>query len=408
MQTPTSHGVENIRTRFSRFRELGNRLTGGGLRALLKRLLIRVRHWGDQSVSPLQADGSPVPSSADATLERVEPPRSFAQTFHISERIAALRHKPWYSVDLPAEVAKITKAAMIHPDERRMLYTLARDYFLGAGRIIDGGTYLGASSLSLGYGLKDRGYQKEPIIDAFDRFTIDELSLQYYFDQEPEPARQIKAGDNIRFLYERNIATIADYVTIHDGDLAQTPWSGEAIEILFSDISKGWSLNDYIISNWISALLPEIGILIQQDQVQEYHVWVAITMEILADYFEIIDYTMYSSMVYRLKREIPARVLQKCLSANILPAEMEYYYLSFLERFRRVGMGRYRGWNLGMVEAGLVVTYGFYIGDTAKAWHVLRACEDKFHGVPDTMTRLAGIKKQLEAGSLAPAPSLYG
>jgi hypothetical protein len=170
---------------------------------------------------------------------------------------------------------------------------------------------LGASSLALGYGLKDRGYQKEPIIDAFDRFTIAEHSLQYYFDHEPEPAKRIKAGDNIRFLYERNIATIADYVTIHEGNLTETPWRGGAIEILFSDISKGWSLNDYIISNWIPALLPEIGILIQQDQVQEYHVWVAITMEILADYFETIDYTMYSSMVYRLKREIPARVLQK-------------------------------------------------------------------------------------------------
>ena len=61
------------------------------------------------------------------------------------------------------------------------------------------------------------------------------------------------AEDNIRFLYERNIAKIADYVTIHEENLTETPWSGGAIEILFSDISKGWILNDYIISNWISA-----------------------------------------------------------------------------------------------------------------------------------------------------------
>ena len=52
---------------------------------------------------------------------------------------------------------------------------------------------------------------------------------------------------------------------------------------------------------------------------QEYHVWVAITIEILADYFETIDYTMYSSMVYRLKREIPARVLQKFLAPTFRP-----------------------------------------------------------------------------------------
>jgi hypothetical protein len=83
--------------------------------------------------------------------------------------------------------------------------------------------------------------QNEAIIDAFDRFTIDELSLEYYFDQEPEPAKRIKAGDNIRFLYERNIAKIADYVTIHEGNLTETPWSGGAIEILFWTSPKGGS-----------------------------------------------------------------------------------------------------------------------------------------------------------------------
>ena len=62
--------------------------------------------------------------------------------------------------------------------------------------------------------------------------------------------------------------------------------------------------------------------------------WVAITMEILSDYFEVIDYTPYSSMVYRLKSEIPAQLLEKCMSANITKDEMEHYYLRFLERFR--------------------------------------------------------------------------
>jgi hypothetical protein len=306
-----------------------------------------------------------------------------------TERIDALRHKPWYSADLPAEVS--SGEGLIHADERRMLYTLARDFFTGTGRIIDGGAYLGASSLSLGYGLKDRGYQKDPVIHAFDTFIIDEYTVQNYLSS----ANNIKAGKNIRFLYERNIAPVVDYITIHEGDLRLAPWQWGPIEILFSDVSKSWSLNDYIILNWISALLPETGILIQQDQVQEWHVWVAITMEILADYFEFVDYTFYNSAVYRLKYEIPDRVLQKCLSSNISAADMEYYYLSFLERFRRIGMGRYKGANLGMVEAGLVVTYGLHIGDLDKARRALRECEEKFHHIPDTMARLAAIKRVL-------------
>ena len=185
-------------------------------------------------------------------------------------------------------------------------------------------------------------------------------------------------------------------------------WTGGPIEILFSDVSKSWSVNDYIITKWVSNLIPETGILIQQDQVQEYHVWVAITMEILADCFELIDYTKNSSMVYRLKPEVPTRTLQKSLHDNISPAEMEYYYLSFLERFRRMGMGRYQGWHLGMVEAGLAVTYGFHIGDLDKARHALRKCEEKFHDIPDTMFRLAAIKGHVEARTPCPGSKLSG
>lgn len=308
-----------------------------------------------------------------------------------TDLLTGLRQKPWYSVELP-EVVSNAKG-MIYADERRMLYTLARDYFTGVGQIIDGGAWVGASSLSLGFGLKDRGYQKEPLIHAFDNFILDEGTVaQGYLSHDEVTNLNVKHGDNIRFIYERNIDPISEYVTIHEGDLRQSPWQGGPIEILFSDISKSWLLNDYIITNWLSSLLPETGILVQQDQVQEWHVWVAITMEMLANYFEFIDFTFYNSAVYRLKREIPLRSLDKCLSVNISSDEMEYYYLNFLERFRRMEMGRFKGMNLGMVEAGLVVTYAVHIGDLEKARRALHECEEKFYHIPDTMSRLAGIK----------------
>lgn len=311
-----------------------------------------------------------------------------------SDKIESLRRLPWYSVDLPPEVEH--GKGMIHLDERRMLYTLTRDYFSGAGKIIDGGAFLGTSSLSLGFGLRDRGYKKEAVIHAFDMFVIDAYGVEHYSERKKGWFRkEIKPGDNVRAVYEKNIVPVADYVSIHEGNLLEMPWTSGPIEILFSDVSKSWELNDHIIRNWIAALIPETGILIQQDQVQEFHVWVAITMEILADYFETIDYTQYSSMVYRLKSEIPPHVIEKCMSANITKEEMEHYYLRFLDRFRRVGMGRYTGWNLGMVEAGLVATYGFHIGDLDKAHHALKQCEEKFRNVPDTMRRLADIRKFL-------------
>ncbi len=314
----------------------------------------------------------------------MEPP------MNANRRIESLRRLPWYSVDLPQEVS--TGVGMIHFDERRMLYTLARDYYSGAGRIVDGGAFLGTSSLSLGYGLKDRDYGKSPVIDAFDMFIIDEYSAHNYLDRGNIAGKHVNAGDSIRFAYEAVVAPVADYITIHEGDLLKMPWKSGPIEILFSDISKSWELNDHILLNWVAALIPETGILIQQDQVQEYHTWVGITMELLADYFEWIDYTMFSSMVYRLKRPIPADLLQKCLRANISPADMEAPYLSFLARFSSVGMGRYKGWTLGMIEVGLVVLYGVHMGDLDKARHAAKKCQEKYGNVPDTMTRLKAIK----------------
>ncbi|MCX6971398.1 MAG: hypothetical protein NTV93_14765 [Verrucomicrobia bacterium] len=121
---------------------------------------------------------------------------------------------------------------MIHADERRMLYTLARDYFTGSGRIIDGGAFLGTSSLSLGHGLKDRHHEKSPVIDTFDWFLIDEYSVRGYLDEGRLFGKEVKTGDNIRFAYEQNIASVAEYIEVHEGNLLAKPWEKGPIEIL--------------------------------------------------------------------------------------------------------------------------------------------------------------------------------
>ena len=97
----------------------------------------------------------------------------------------------------------------------------------------------------------------------------------------------------MRFVYDHNIAPVNQYITVHEGDLLRETWNEKPIEILFSDVAKGLHLNDYILTKWLPFLSAGTGILIQQDQVREYHIWVAVTMEILAEYFEVLDYVMY-------------------------------------------------------------------------------------------------------------------
>jgi hypothetical protein len=319
-------------------------------------------------------------------------------------RIQQLRNLPWYSINPPPNV--LSGQGMIHDDERRLLYTLARDYYTGEGRILDAGTFLGSSSLALGSGLKDRGYPAGAAIDAFDLFIIDDGAVSLHLNRDDPLSVPVKANDNVRHIYERNVAHVAEYISVHEGDVIKTRWTRGSIEILFCDISKNLHVNDYIVSEWLPALIPETGILIQQDQIQQYHVWIAITMSILSDYFEFIDYTLNSSAVYRLKRPIPKSVLNQCLHANVSNDDMERHYKNSLAMFKAHGMGRYTGWPLGMVELGLAVLYGFHIGDKGKCRHTLEDIKKRFAGVPDTMWRLAQIEGHLDAGTPCPGSRL--
>lgn len=301
-----------------------------------------------------------------------------------TDRLHAL---PWYSVDLPPEVAD--SRPMIGDDERRLLYTLTRDFYQGEGRIIDGGTYIGDSSLALGFGLKARGYQPTPVIDAFDLFILIDTTDGVWFASDGD----VKGGQSIRPTYDRRTASVAQYIKVHEGDVTSTPWRNGPIEILFNDLSKSWDINDYVLRNWFPCLMQDRSILIQQDQVQEYHVWVAITMEMLSAHFQLIDYVRNSSAVYRPVSSIGSSSIIPCLRENLSHDDMERAYLSWIERFRRLAAGRFKSWHLAMVEGGLIVTYALHIGDMDKARHAWKVCVEKFRDDPAASYRLQEVKR---------------
>jgi hypothetical protein len=272
--------------------------------------------------------------------------------------------------------------------------------------IIDGGTFAGSSSLALGFGLKDRGFPRRKVIHAFDTFIIDAGS-EITLDRNDPLSADIKGGDSIRPLYDRNVAEVASYIEVHHGDVLQKPWSGERIEILFCDICKMLPINDYVLEQWIARLIPGRGLLIQQDQVQEHHVWIAITMSILSDYFEIVDFVPHSTIIYRLKQKIPRKALKHALYLNVTLELMERHYLRSLEMFRALDVPHRERWHLVMVELGLPVLYGFHIGDMDKAWHALNVVKKEFSSEPDTMRRAGELEKHLAAKTPCPGSRLY-
>ncbi len=212
----------------------------------------------------------------------------------------------WRSVELPASVR--TVVTMLSMEERQLLYALGRDVWTGEGAIVDAGCFLGGSTLALGMGVlaNPRGIPKDGAIHSYDLFVADAHQVRGYLKKFGEFA----PGDTVRPIFDRQTRDVTPILTVHEGDLREFPWAdGAPIEVLFIDVSKTWSLNDFIVREFFSALIPGRSIVVQQDYVHPTCPWLAVTMEYLSDYFELIDYAPANSLVYRAIREVPRELV---------------------------------------------------------------------------------------------------
>src|SRR5437763_14459691 len=87
--------------------------------------------------------------------------------------------RPSESTTLPAEITRVK--TMLSAQELELLYTLARDRYSGRGEIVDGGAFLGGSTLALACGLRDnaRVANKSRRIHSYDLFVSDSYVSQF-------------------------------------------------------------------------------------------------------------------------------------------------------------------------------------------------------------------------------------
>src|SRR5208282_5190833 len=158
-----------------------------------------------------------------------------------------LYRRPWRDVALPDAAQQVM--TMLSHEERQLLYWLTATYRSGVGAIVDGGCFVGGSTVALAEGLRARG--AGGVIDVFDMFEVEPYMTDFYFK-----GANLSVGDSFRPLFDRNTAEVADRLRVHQGDLMQAGWSGEDAEILFIDCAKSWSLNDFIIEEFFPSLIP--------------------------------------------------------------------------------------------------------------------------------------------------------
>jgi hypothetical protein len=239
----------------------------------------------------------------------------------------------WRSVELPPALRKVV--TMLAREERQFLYALGRDYWRGQGAIIDAGCFLGGSTLSLATGLIDNRATASRIgvVHSYDLFLADAHQVASYLKK----FGTFSPGDSVRSVFDAQTLAVRGALTVHEGDLREFPWTASTpIEVLFIDVAKTWGLNDFTIQQFFPALIPGHSIVVQQDYVHPTCPWLAITMELLADYFEPIGYVPGNSMVYLHTAAIPESVIAQAATEFMEPERKLALMDQAIERCRSV------------------------------------------------------------------------
>ncbi len=231
-----------------------------------------------------------------------------------------LKRGRWRSNAVPAACA--TVPTMLLPDELRLLDFLAGDYWRGEGVIVDGGSFLGGSTVALANGvrrnLRRRGVPEEAVIQSYDLFTVEDWTRGIYFPEETP------AGASTRAAFDANIAPFAPLITVHEGDITAALADPRPVEILFIDVAKHWRVGDHLIEHIFPRLIPGRAMVVQQDYLYHYwNGWLHVAMEYFADEFEQVCDTGRNSVAFRLRKPFaPGRIVPKLVERLPTPEKI--------------------------------------------------------------------------------------
>lgn len=201
---------------------------------------------------------------------------------------------------------------MISIAERKLLFNLSAKNYQQDGFIVDAGSFMGASVVSLAH-----GYRSNPKINSerqsstCDKKPISSFELGFL----PKPAngtdRFWKCGSLVyqfgnSFLptLKESISPYSDLVELNIGDFNQCSWSDHPIEICFVDVCKTRQLNMHVSAQFMPNLMGGKSFFINQDFFFDRLPWIKITMGYLNEYFDWYG-QVFSSSVYKCKKPIP-------------------------------------------------------------------------------------------------------
>ena len=253
-----------------------------------------------------------------------------------ADRLRQLARRPWRGAALPSDAIGIP--TMLSKMERRVLYSLARDYAAGDGAIVDAGSFLGGSTAALLAGVRDRAKPwTGPPVESYDLFQVDEYMVPKFFADD----RSLRLGDSFRPRFDAHVGRFDVPHVVHEGDITKIGWSGGPIDVLFLDVLKSWDINDAVLREFFPSLVPGRSVIVHQDYGWGDTPWIPITVELMRESVVLIDWMEWGTHVFFVERELAPELLARGVGGLELDEKIE-----LIEQAARHA----EGWVLGMLE----------------------------------------------------------
>jgi hypothetical protein len=258
----------------------------------------------------------------------------------VTDPLRYLIRRPWREAALPADAVGIP--TMLSKAERRLLYSLARDYAKDDAAIVDAGCFLGGSSAALLAGIRDRPTTwSGPPVTSYDLFRVEAFTVPKFFRDQP-----VQVGESFRPRYDAHVARFDVPHVVHEGDITEIGWDGGPIDVLFLDVLKSWQINDAVLRDFFPSLVPGRSVIVHQDYGWGDTPWIPITVELMRDSLTLVDWLEWGSHVFLVEQELPADVIENGVSGLDFDKK-----LTLIEE----ATARAEGWVQGMLEVSHAV-----------------------------------------------------
>jgi hypothetical protein len=274
---------------------------------------------------------------------------------------------------------------MLSKMERKLLYSLARDYATGHAAIVDAGCFLGGSTVALLAGVSDReGGWTGPAISSYDLFRVEEYTIPKFFVDDPS----LRVGDSFRERFDEHVTRFDVPHVVHEGDITKIAWDGGPIDVLFLDILKSWSINDAVLRSFFPALVPGRSVIVHQDYGWAGTPWIPITVELMRDSLALIDWMDWGTHLFFVEEELPTEVIENGVRQLDVDRRLELISRS---------ISRSDGWMRGMLEISRASLIGERDGNEA-ALRTLDSIEEHNRGYGSVLECVAEARAALGGG----------